>query len=331
MQHAHHAGPLAVADGVKHLLHLRSMVNRHLDRVRSPEGIQPEGCAQVVVDELLPHLPLREEGVRGVGLGPGGEPLVEPEVVPPLHGHQVAEPLVGQLVGHHGAHPLLLLAGGLLLVNEQVYLAVGHQAPVLHGTHGKLGDGHHVQLGQGVRHLEEVVVEVQAPAPHVQGELARLGLPRGRVHAHEHVVLGVLLHKVKLAHADGDQVRGHLWGGHEHHLLAAILQGVDLLLRHVAEGGEVLGHHNGELKAGLQGRLVPAGEALAGVQGLKLSGSHIFGLAIDVCVFTAVETSHLVVEVSHEANRKNTFSDRDGVNKYKSQGLELGVENCLCR
>ena len=33
-----------------------------------------------------------------------GEALVEPEVVPPLHGDQVAEPLVGQLMRHHPRH-----------------------------------------------------------------------------------------------------------------------------------------------------------------------------------------------------------------------------------
>lgn len=29
---------------------------------------------------------------------PGGEALIEPQVVPPHHGHQVAEPLVRQLL-----------------------------------------------------------------------------------------------------------------------------------------------------------------------------------------------------------------------------------------
>ena len=37
-----------------------------------------------------------------------------------LHGHEVAEPLVGQFVRHHDCHPLLLLVAGLDGVNEQI-------------------------------------------------------------------------------------------------------------------------------------------------------------------------------------------------------------------
>ena len=41
----------------------------------------------VVGDELGPGAPIREERVEGEGLGPGREALVEPQVVPPSHGH----------------------------------------------------------------------------------------------------------------------------------------------------------------------------------------------------------------------------------------------------
>ncbi len=52
-------------------------------------------------DELVPDPVLGVEHVRGEVLHEAGEALVEPEVGPPLHGHQVAEPLVGRLVAHH--------------------------------------------------------------------------------------------------------------------------------------------------------------------------------------------------------------------------------------
>jgi hypothetical protein len=52
-------------------------------------------------DELVPDPVLRVEYVRGEVLHEAGEALVEPEVGPPLHGHQVAEPLVGRLMAHH--------------------------------------------------------------------------------------------------------------------------------------------------------------------------------------------------------------------------------------
>ena len=43
----------------------------------------------------------------------GRKALVEPEVCPPAHGHQVAEPLVGKFVGHDNCHVLLVGEGGL--------------------------------------------------------------------------------------------------------------------------------------------------------------------------------------------------------------------------
>ncbi len=48
----------------------------------------------VVLGEVPLGMPLGD----GLVLHPGGEALVEPEVVPPLHGDHVAEPLVGHLV-----------------------------------------------------------------------------------------------------------------------------------------------------------------------------------------------------------------------------------------
>ena len=42
----------------------------------------------------------------------GREALVEPEVRPPGGGDEVAEPLVGELMGHHHRHPLLVGARG---------------------------------------------------------------------------------------------------------------------------------------------------------------------------------------------------------------------------
>ena len=38
---------------------------------------------------------------------PGSEPFVEPEIVPPRHGHEIAEPLVGDLVRDHFVNALL--------------------------------------------------------------------------------------------------------------------------------------------------------------------------------------------------------------------------------
>ena len=46
-------------------------------------------------------MPLREERVHSVRLHPVGKALIEPELLPPLHGYQVPEPHVRQLVRDH--------------------------------------------------------------------------------------------------------------------------------------------------------------------------------------------------------------------------------------
>src|SRR2546422_6427376 len=53
--------------------------------------LPPERAAQ-------PGVPIRVEALRGLGRHPRGEPLVQPQVVPPRHRDQVAEPLVRDLV-----------------------------------------------------------------------------------------------------------------------------------------------------------------------------------------------------------------------------------------
>ena len=70
-------------------------------------------------------------GTRHAPVGrPRREGLVEPEVVPPLHRHQVAEPHVGHLVEDElGPYGTLRVGRGSA---EQLAVAVGHAAPVLH-------------------------------------------------------------------------------------------------------------------------------------------------------------------------------------------------------
>ena len=41
-----------------------------------------------------PHLELRQQVIHAQVLHKGGEPLVQPEVRPPLHRHQIPEPLM---------------------------------------------------------------------------------------------------------------------------------------------------------------------------------------------------------------------------------------------
>ena len=55
--------------------------------------IQHHGALRVVHDELIHHLPAGIGVVGADELHERRESLVQPQVAPPFHGHQVAEPL----------------------------------------------------------------------------------------------------------------------------------------------------------------------------------------------------------------------------------------------
>ena len=93
--------------------------------------------------------------------GPLGERLVQPQVVPPAHGDQVAEPHVGQLVQDR-VGPLLVLEVGDLRAEDVVRLGVRDAAEVLHRAGVEVGHPELVVLGQRVAHAELLVEEVEA-------------------------------------------------------------------------------------------------------------------------------------------------------------------------
>ena len=110
-------------------------------------------------------------GGDGLVLHPGGKALVEPDVVPPLHGDQVAEPLVGHLVGDDQGDFFLGVDGGCFGIDQQIGLAIGDGAEVFHGAGLEVGQGDEVELLERVGNAEVVVVVVQ----HVLGDIEAVG------------------------------------------------------------------------------------------------------------------------------------------------------------
>ena len=100
------------------------------------------------VDDLLDRrapggLPLGDRAVRH----PGGEGLVEPDVVPPRERHVVAEPLVRDLVRVDRSLETLPLDRLVLGLRQQDRLRPGHEPRVLHRAEGhRLRDDELVEL-----------------------------------------------------------------------------------------------------------------------------------------------------------------------------------------
>mmetsp|Transcript_91720 Transcript_91720/g.218533 ORF Transcript_91720/g.218533 Transcript_91720/m.218533 type:complete len:286 (-) Transcript_91720:383-1240(-) len=284
MRHLDHRGTFAVGDRVKDFLDLFGVVDGHLDGMGAPQAVKSHGCSLRVGGELVPHREIGEDLVSHVVFTPGGEPLVEPEVVPPHHGNQIPEPLVCQLMRHHNADALHLVSGGSL-ADEQIDLAVCDQPPILHRPCRKLRDRNHVKLGQRVREAKVVIVAVKRLRGYLERKFAILHPAWRSEDSHQDAMLRLGLDKVEFANHEGQKVSGHLWRVHEANFnLRPRIHKLPALLRHVAQGRESCIHYQGKPKNCLAGRLIPARESPASIQGLKLRRRHDLGHAVDVFV-----------------------------------------------
>ena len=157
--------------------------------------------------------------------------LVEPDVVPPRHGHQIAEPLVRELVRVHGdgRAPLPL---GRLVVQQQQRVAEGDGAGVLHRAGREIRHGDQIELVVRVGDAEVALEALQqarrlaaartpapgrAPAPRCPAAAAACGRAAfGATAAASTTSRG----------PDGkcDQIGGQLLGARERDLLHALVE-----------------------------------------------------------------------------------------------------------
>lgn len=57
--------------------------------------------------------------VNGEPTNPGGEPFIEPELTPPVHGDKITKPLMGKLMSHDVSDAISIAVCGCLLVEEK--------------------------------------------------------------------------------------------------------------------------------------------------------------------------------------------------------------------
>ncbi|MBG9885326.1 hypothetical protein ABE10_01725, partial [Bacillus toyonensis] len=171
-----HRPALGVGDAVEVDLHVVEIIDLGDDRMGGGELVLAVCPGLLHRVERRPGLcPLRGLGGRD-GRGPLGERLVEPEIVPPFHRHEVAEPHVGELMEDRHDAPLLDGVGDLAA--EDVGLGEGHRAGVLHRAGIELRDEELVVLGEGVRDAELLFVIGEALAGLVEDVLRVEVLPQ---------------------------------------------------------------------------------------------------------------------------------------------------------
>src|SRR6266704_6846262 len=100
LEHAEHRRALLVRQGVEHLFRFSRRTDLRADRPRRGECIHAE-WRLLVPDEFRPGTPVRAPVVHDLAGEPRGERLVQPQIVPPLHRDEIAEPLVDDLMGDY--------------------------------------------------------------------------------------------------------------------------------------------------------------------------------------------------------------------------------------
>ena len=220
-------------------------------------GAAMQSVLEVVVAQQLPGVEQRVVG---------REALVEPEMTPVTAGDQVAEPLVGGLMGVEAAAAAQVLAG----FREEGACGQGGQAGVLHSAHHVIDGAGVVVLVPGVGNpdfLFEVGQDLDG-VPEGAGQLVLLG--GGHVEGDGKVAV-LALHLGEVAGHEGDEVvdvglvlepvKGHQPG------LVVLLAGEK---PPVGEGlhslGDVADHLGGELLVGI----IVAGEPVLVVLGFSL-------------------------------------------------------------
>ena len=96
----------------------------------------------------------------GVVRRPLGEGLVQPQIVPPLHGDEIAEPHMSHLV-QDGVGSLLVGRLGDTRTEDEIFQE-SDAARVLHGPRVELGDEELVVLSEGIRNLKLFLEEREA-------------------------------------------------------------------------------------------------------------------------------------------------------------------------
>ena len=243
------------------------------------------------------------------GGGPGGEGLVEPQVIPPGHRDQIAKPHVRQLVEDRVRAALVLIVAGCR--PEDVFVADCYHARVLHRAHVVLRAEHLVVLVEGIGDAEVLGVVVEAllrdgeqlfgiqvlgqGLAAVQAQRNGLGTTvldlAARARLDQRIVGGLRVSGdlaapfvgdlVPRANTEGDQI-----GGQQVIHLRAVQYRVILSLG----GDNVIGHDSPRLRGtqaqrvgGLDVRLVEAGEDALGVGGLEL------GVEVNIAVRGVLE------------------------------------------
>ena len=160
LQHGDDRLTLLVGDGVERLIDLIDRGDFLHDRMGGRERIEAHRrLAPVHAGQQ--HFPVGLQLVGHLGRHPAGETLVQPEIVPPGHGDQIAEPLMRHFMRDGFVDAPLGRFGCEARIDQQRTFKGEDGAPIFHRAE-KLAlarPGNIVELGQRIGHAE-IIVEI---------------------------------------------------------------------------------------------------------------------------------------------------------------------------
>ncbi len=208
LEHPEKTPALLVRQNVEHGVDLVGRAHREFDRPRHVEPVKGERRLPVA-SEPYPTLVLRLEIVQAAKGHVGSERLVEPDAVPPPHGHEVAEPHVCDLVPDDRRDALELVASRMGRIGQKRYLAERHAPQVLHGAECEVGDRDEVELVTRVGLIEVLGEEPQRMRARLEREAGQPRFARRVDNAERNAVHVHGLGGLERADDEGDDVGRH--------------------------------------------------------------------------------------------------------------------------
>ena len=243
-------------------------VPRHFDGEGLVQGVTGQRRLGLASDKLVPDFPVGVMVVDHAIAEIGGKAFVEPEVFPLFWGHQVAEPLMGDLMGDDFTDAGLGLPRGHAGNIEQQVFAKGDRPPVFHGPEGKVGHGDQVHLGERVVDGIVVFAVGQRLAAEGPAEFGLVAHPRQADGPHPGV--DAVRVDFERPHTEKKQVGGHFGGRFEGDPAAPVVQIGDRPDIGVGNGGQIFVDHHFHGKNGFSCRMVQAGKGPPGIAFLEL-------------------------------------------------------------
>ena len=337
LEHREHRFPLLVGDGVERLVRLLDCPHLLDDRVGGREAVEVHRrfARRDVVDV---GAPVGMEVLGGLVRHPAGEAFVQPQIVPPAHGDQVAEPLVRHFMRLDSEDLLALVLGGYRGIVEEDPLEREDGAPILHRAEElrltRTGDV--VELWERVPGAEIIVVERQDLGLGVQRQLC-LWLISARHDDPDLTPARRLGDPAEVAGREEQQVGRHRRSGLKAHFLESAADRLAGDRRQVADGHQVFRHSRSEVPCRLVVRLIPARHEPAGVRrlelgvqraavraflGLIVEREQAVGLGVDLARVSELEAIGAGRERGREGDRRGLcrIVERNSAGKRRSAG-----------